>query len=150
MKDIKDINDIITLLLNSCNHLPNKGLLTKIETHIAALDLANLFKEFASEGRYEEAMNIDAKTWNTVISELNDKIEQEEVAEIINIFREKASSSIKCDNKMRIDDIVLMFIAQNMYRYSSIRSALSKCVYVLGKETFKALEQYNINNILNK
>lgn len=63
--------EIVALMLKSSNHNPYTGMLSKKENIIAAIDLANLCKEFADKGQMDEAMNIESKQWENVISELN-------------------------------------------------------------------------------
>ena len=62
--------EIVELMLKSSDHNPYKGMLSKKDNVIAAIDLANLCKEFADKGRSDEAMNINSDEWIEVIAEL--------------------------------------------------------------------------------
>jgi len=67
---LMETKEIVALMLKSSDHNPYTGMLSKKDNLIAAIDLAKLCKEFADDGRTDEAMNIDSKQWVVVISEL--------------------------------------------------------------------------------
>ena len=62
--------EIVELMLKSSNHNPYKGMLSKEDNLIAAIELAKLCKDFADKGQMDEAMNIESNQWTDVISEL--------------------------------------------------------------------------------
>jgi hypothetical protein len=66
--------EIIELMLKSSEHNPYKGMLSKKDNVIAAVDLAKLCKDFADKGQMDEAMNIKSEKWVDVIIELEQEI----------------------------------------------------------------------------
>jgi len=62
--------EIVELMLKSSKHNPYTGMLSKKDNLIAAIDLAELCKDFADKGHVDEAMNIKSEQWVAVISEL--------------------------------------------------------------------------------
>ena len=64
------IEDTVKLMIKSSNHNPYKGLLSKKDNIIAAIDLAKLCLDFADKGQTDEAMNLDSNHWKKVIKEL--------------------------------------------------------------------------------
>ena len=58
------------LLLRSSDSNPYAGKLSKEENVFAAIELAELFKKFAEEGRTDEAMGIEVSQWVEVIEKL--------------------------------------------------------------------------------
>lgn len=63
--------EIVELMLKSSDNNPYTGMLSKKNNLIAAIDLANLCKDFADKGQTDEAMNIGSEQWIVVISELD-------------------------------------------------------------------------------
>jgi hypothetical protein len=59
------------LLLKSSDSHPYRGKLSRKENIEAAIDLANLCKDFASKGMKDEAMNIPVEQWDEVINTLH-------------------------------------------------------------------------------
>jgi hypothetical protein len=68
-----EIKEIVELMLKSSNYHPYKGMLSKKDNVIAAIDLAKLCKDFADKGQMDEAMNIQGEQWVDVITELEQK-----------------------------------------------------------------------------
>jgi len=66
--------EIIELMLKSSNHNPYKGMLSKKDNLIAAIDLAKLCKDFADKGQTDEAMDITSKQYEEVIKELEQNL----------------------------------------------------------------------------
>ena len=64
------IENTVKLMIKSSNHNPYKGLLSKKDNIIAAIDLAKLCLDFADKGQTDEAMNLDSNHWKKVIKEL--------------------------------------------------------------------------------
>jgi len=62
-----ETKEIAELMLKSSDHNPYTGMLSKKDNLIAAIDLANLCKDFADKGQTDEAMNINSKQWMEVI-----------------------------------------------------------------------------------
>jgi mitochondrial fission protein ELM1 len=67
---IMKTKEIVELMLKSSDHNPYTGMLSNKDNLIAAIDLANLCKDFADKGQMDEAMNIESEQWIVVISEL--------------------------------------------------------------------------------
>lgn len=65
-----ETKEIAELMLKSVDHNPYTGMLSKKDNLIAAIDLANLCKDFADKGQTDEAMNINSKQWMEVIEML--------------------------------------------------------------------------------
>lgn len=63
-------DQIVKLMIKSSGNNPYKGDLSKEENIIAAIQLANLCKEFADKGQSDEAMNIPSSQWAKVIIQL--------------------------------------------------------------------------------
>jgi len=68
-----NIEDIIDLILQSTNSNPYGGPLSYKEHLANAIDLARLCLEFADNGHFEEAMNIESNIWLLVIADLENK-----------------------------------------------------------------------------
>jgi hypothetical protein len=49
---------------------PYSGKLSKKDNVLAAIELANLAKDFADKGQTDEAMNVSSSQWAEVISKL--------------------------------------------------------------------------------
>ena len=64
------IRKSVNLMLKSSNHNPYTGMLSKKDNFIAAIDLAELCKDFADKGQMDEAMNLDSDHWQKVIDKL--------------------------------------------------------------------------------
>ena len=60
----------VNLMLKSSDTNPYSGKLSKEDNYIAAIDLAELCKEFAENGQTDEAMDLDVEHWNNVIERL--------------------------------------------------------------------------------
>ena len=67
---IMETKEIVELMLKSSDHNPYKGMLSKKDNLIAAIDLAKLCKDFADTRQMDEAMNIPSEKWVVVIYEL--------------------------------------------------------------------------------
>jgi hypothetical protein len=67
------MEQIVELMLKSSDNNPYYGKLTERDNYMAAIDLAELCKDFAEKGMYDEAMNISVEDWNIVIKELKIK-----------------------------------------------------------------------------
>ena len=63
--------EIVTLLMHSCDTNPYSGKLSKRDTIIGAIDLAKLCKNFAEKGYTDEAMHVPTEQWNEVIEQLH-------------------------------------------------------------------------------
>jgi len=63
----------VNLMLKSSDTNPYSGKLSKEDNYIAAIDLAELCKEFAENGQTDEAMDLDVEHWNNVIERLKQK-----------------------------------------------------------------------------
>lgn len=61
---------IVNLMMKSSDHNPYTGKLSKSENIVAAIQLAELCKDFADNGQMDEAMNIESSQWIEVISKL--------------------------------------------------------------------------------
>jgi hypothetical protein len=64
---------LVNLMLRSSDMNPYFGKLSKPDNIQAAIDLANLCKEFADNGQTDEAMDIKSIQWSEVISKLEAK-----------------------------------------------------------------------------
>jgi hypothetical protein len=64
---------LVNLMMRSSDNNPYSGKLTKKQNVMAAIALANLFKEFADTGQTDEAMNIESSQWVDVIDKLESK-----------------------------------------------------------------------------
>lgn len=62
--------EVVKLMLKSSDSHPHIGKLSERENIIAAIDLANLCKDFASKGMMDEAMNVPVEQWDDVIDTL--------------------------------------------------------------------------------
>ena len=60
-------------MMRSSDTNPYTGKLTKKDNVMAAIELANLCKEFADTRQMDEAMNIESSQWIQVISKLKSK-----------------------------------------------------------------------------
>lgn len=69
-----ETKEIVELMLKSSDHNPYKGMLSKKDNLIAAIDLAKLCKDFADTGQMDEAMNIPSEEWVVVIAELEGRL----------------------------------------------------------------------------
>lgn len=67
----KEIKDTVKLMLNSSDHNPYSGKISREENYLAAIELAELCKKFSENGQEDEAMNLDTNHWTEVINELN-------------------------------------------------------------------------------
>ena len=56
--------------MRSSNYNPYGGKLSKEDNIIAAIELAELCKDFADKGLKDEAMNIGSRQWFEVINKL--------------------------------------------------------------------------------
>jgi hypothetical protein len=65
-----ELEQIINLILKSSDHNPYSGKLSERDNYIAAIDLAELCKDFADKGMNDEAMNIPVEQWVEVINNL--------------------------------------------------------------------------------
>lgn len=61
---------LVNLMMRSSDHNPYTGKLSKSENIVAAIQLAELCKDFADNGKMDEAMNIESSQWIEVISKL--------------------------------------------------------------------------------
>ncbi len=61
---------LVNLMMRSSDHNPYTGKLSKSENIVAAIQLAELCKDFADNGQMDEAMNIESSQWIEVISKL--------------------------------------------------------------------------------
>ena len=61
---------LVNLMMRSSDHNPYTGKLSKSENIVAAIQLAELCKDFADKGQMDEAMNIESSQWVEVISKL--------------------------------------------------------------------------------
>jgi len=61
---------LLNLMIRSSDHNPYTGKLSRSENIIAAIQLAELCKDFADKGQMDEAMNIESSQWVQVISKL--------------------------------------------------------------------------------
>jgi len=64
---------IVNLMIKSSDHNPYTGNLSRSENILAAIQLAELCKDFADKGQMDEAMNIESSQWVEVISKLKIK-----------------------------------------------------------------------------
>ena len=64
---------LVNLMMRSSDTNPYTGKLTKKDNVMAAIELANLCKEFADTRQMDEAMNIESSQWIQVISKLKSK-----------------------------------------------------------------------------
>lgn len=64
------IKDSVKLMLDCSRDDPYSGKLSFINNHIAAIQLAELCKQFAEKGLTDEAMNLDSDHWEEVINTL--------------------------------------------------------------------------------
>ena len=64
---------LVNLMMRSSDTNPYTGKLTKKDNVMAAIELANLCKEFADTRQMDEAMNIESSQWVQVISKLKSK-----------------------------------------------------------------------------
>jgi len=64
------IKKTVDLILKASNHNPYKGILSKKDNITAAIELAELFKDFADKGQMDEAMGLESTHWNLVIDKL--------------------------------------------------------------------------------
>jgi hypothetical protein len=62
----KEITKIAKLMLDSTDHNPYNGKLSKKDNLIAAIELAKFCLDFANKGQTDEAMNIGSKQWKEV------------------------------------------------------------------------------------
>ena len=69
---IMTTKELEKLMLKSSDSHPYTGKLSRKENIEAAIDLANLFKDFASKGMKDEAMNVPVEQWDEVINILHD------------------------------------------------------------------------------
>ena len=65
---------LVNLMMRSSDTNPYTGKLTKKDNVMAAIELANLCKEFADTRQMDEAMNIESSQWVQVISKLKSKL----------------------------------------------------------------------------
>ena len=61
-------------MLRSSNTNPYSGKLSKKDNIGCAIELAKLFKGFASKGQTDEAMDIDGSQWREVIGGLENRM----------------------------------------------------------------------------
>ena len=61
---------IVNLMMRSSDYNPYTGKLSRSENIVAAIQLAELCKDFADNGQMDEAMNIESSQWVEVISKL--------------------------------------------------------------------------------
>tara|TARA_R110002074_G_scaffold330548_2_gene501050 strand:- start:131 stop:343 length:213 start_codon:yes stop_codon:yes gene_type:complete len=64
---------LVNLMMRSSDTNPYTCKLTKKDNVMAAIELANLCKEFADTRQMDEAMNIESSQWIQVISKLKSK-----------------------------------------------------------------------------
>ena len=64
------LSKTVNLCLQSSDTNPYSGKLSTADNYIAAIELAELFKQFAEDGYTDEAMNLDTNHWNEVIRRL--------------------------------------------------------------------------------
>lgn len=64
---------LVNLMMRSSDNNPYKGKLSRKENIAAAIQLAELCKEFADNGYMDEAMNTESSQWVEVISKLKQK-----------------------------------------------------------------------------
>ena len=64
---------LVNLMMRSSDTNPYTVKLTKKDNVMAAIELANLCKEFADTRQMDEAMNIESSQWVQVISKLKSK-----------------------------------------------------------------------------
>jgi hypothetical protein len=70
-KDIqKTTDELVDLMIQSSNHNPYSGRLNDKQNKFAAIDLAELCKNFADDGDIDEAMYVDSEQWGEVITKL--------------------------------------------------------------------------------
>lgn len=62
--------EIVKLMLKSSDSHPHTGKLSEGDNIVAAIDLANLCKDFALKGMKDEAMNVPVEQWDDVIDTL--------------------------------------------------------------------------------
>lgn len=67
------VEESVKLMINSSNYNPYSGLLSKEDNLRAAIELAQLCKDFAENGQMDEAMNLDADHWQKVINKLKNQ-----------------------------------------------------------------------------
>jgi len=63
--------EIVDLMLKSSDNNPYSGKLSRKDNYIAAIELAELCREFAKNGQSDEAMDIPVEDWDVVIKLLN-------------------------------------------------------------------------------
>lgn len=64
------VTKTVNLLLRSSDSCPYSGKLDRRNNYIAAIELAELLRDFAERGCHEEAMNLDVAHWDKAISRL--------------------------------------------------------------------------------
>ena len=64
----------INLLLRCTNSNPYGGMLSIVDNYKPAVELANLFRDFAERGQTDEAMNLDVSHWDKVINRLKSHV----------------------------------------------------------------------------
>ena len=65
--------EIVDLMLKSSDYNPYTGKLSTKDNYIAAIELAQLCREFAENGETDAAMNNPVEDWNEVIEILKTK-----------------------------------------------------------------------------
>jgi hypothetical protein len=70
--EVNSTQDMVNLMLKSCNNNPYTGKLSKEENIKASIDLANLCLNFAKDGHRDEAMHFSESQWIEVIKQLED------------------------------------------------------------------------------
>ena len=69
------VEQTVNLMLKSSDFNPYTGKLSKEDNYKAAIELAELCKEFADKGQTDEAMNIKSEQWEEVINKLKSDYE---------------------------------------------------------------------------
>jgi hypothetical protein len=67
------VKETIELVLKCSDYHPYYGELSKNDTYKGAIELAELFLDFAKKGYEDEAMNLSVSHWKLVIEGLKEK-----------------------------------------------------------------------------
>ena len=68
--EVKTTDDMVQLMLKSCDHNPYKVNLTEEENIITSINLARLCLKFSEDGQLDEAMGFYPEQWKETIVKL--------------------------------------------------------------------------------
>jgi hypothetical protein len=65
---------LVNLLILSCGEDPYSGKLSKRDSILSAIEIAEIYKTLADEGLIDLALGIESKQWIDIINNLTDKL----------------------------------------------------------------------------